>query len=130
LKASPSLVFLAYPNNPTGNLFASADIERILAALGDTGIVVDEAYEPFAQHSLWVACPSSKSGGDAHRVETGPGQVRLGYMSAAPALLAGLKCARLTINVLTRAAFEFALRFCLSMLNAWPCSTARAMRSR
>ena len=43
----PPLVFLAYPNNPTGNLFDSETIDRILRAA--PGIVVlDEAYHAFA----------------------------------------------------------------------------------
>eukprot|EP01041_Mallomonas_annulata_P027782 gene27782-49474_t len=44
----PALVYLSYPNNPTGNLFSADDIVAIIQALGDTGLaVVDEAYEPF-----------------------------------------------------------------------------------
>jgi histidinol-phosphate aminotransferase len=47
----PALVFIAYPNNPTGNLFAAADIEQIIHHA--PGIVVlDEAYHPFAQASF------------------------------------------------------------------------------
>ena len=47
----PALVFLAYPNNPTGNLFASEDIKKIIAA--STGLVViDEAYYAFARDSF------------------------------------------------------------------------------
>jgi histidinol-phosphate aminotransferase len=43
----PPLVLIAYPNNPTGNLFDSAAIERVLNAA--TGLVViDEAYHAFA----------------------------------------------------------------------------------
>jgi histidinol-phosphate aminotransferase len=47
----PALIFLAYPNNPTGNLFAIADIERIVAAAPGL-VVIDEAYHPFAQVSF------------------------------------------------------------------------------
>ncbi|MES2934873.1 MAG: aminotransferase class I/II-fold pyridoxal phosphate-dependent enzyme, partial [Pseudomonadota bacterium] len=46
---APSIVYLAYPNNPTGTLFGADEIERIIEAVGDTGlVVVDEAYQPFA----------------------------------------------------------------------------------
>ena len=31
-KHQPALLFLAYPNNPTGNSFAASDVERIIAA--------------------------------------------------------------------------------------------------
>jgi len=43
----PPLVFIAYPNNPTGNLFDEALVNRIVEAA--PGIVVlDEAYHAFA----------------------------------------------------------------------------------
>ncbi|MDD4928887.1 MAG: histidinol-phosphate transaminase [Gallionella sp.] len=47
----PELIFLAYPNNPTGNLFSASDIRQIIAA--STGlVVVDEAYYAFACDSF------------------------------------------------------------------------------
>ena len=117
----PALVFLAYPNNPTGNLFAGADIERILAALGDTGIaVVDEAYEPFAQHSFMGRLPEFENLVVMRTVsKLGLAGIRLGYMSAAPALLAQFEKVRppYNVNVLTQAAAEFALEH-LDVLNA------------
>lgn len=42
----PKLVFLCSPNNPSGNLIPSAQIERLLAL--PTTLVVDEAYIEFA----------------------------------------------------------------------------------
>jgi histidinol-phosphate aminotransferase len=49
----PALVYLAYPNNPTGNLWDDAVIERIILAQGAQGglVVMDEAYQPFASKS-------------------------------------------------------------------------------
>jgi histidinol-phosphate aminotransferase len=47
----PALVFLAYPNNPTGNLFRGADVEEILRAAPGL-VVVDEAYYAFADASF------------------------------------------------------------------------------
>ncbi len=47
----PALVFLAYPNNPTGNLFPIEDIERIVEAAPGL-VVIDEAYHPFAKVSF------------------------------------------------------------------------------
>jgi histidinol-phosphate aminotransferase len=47
----PALVFLAYPNNPTGNLFDPAAITRI-AELTPGLVVVDEAYHAFAGESF------------------------------------------------------------------------------
>jgi len=48
---APAVVFLAHPNNPTGNLFDDDDIEAILAAAPGL-VVVDEAYTAFAQASF------------------------------------------------------------------------------
>jgi histidinol-phosphate aminotransferase len=42
------LVFLCSPNNPTGNLIAAADIIRVADALGETILVLDEAYIEFS----------------------------------------------------------------------------------
>jgi histidinol-phosphate aminotransferase len=50
-REQPALVFLAYPNNPTGNLFPAASVERILAAAPGL-VVVDEAYYAFADASF------------------------------------------------------------------------------
>ncbi len=47
----PALIFLAYPNNPTGNAFTTSDIETIIEI--STGLVViDEAYAPFADNTF------------------------------------------------------------------------------
>ncbi len=47
----PALTWLAYPNNPTGNLFDAADVERIVRAA--PGIVaIDEAYYAYADASF------------------------------------------------------------------------------
>ena len=43
----PSLIYLAYPNNPTANLWNDAVIDRIIAAAPGL-VVMDEAYQPFA----------------------------------------------------------------------------------
>ncbi len=47
----PALLYLAYPNNPTANLWDSAVVERLIEAVGrHCGLVVmDEAYQPFAE---------------------------------------------------------------------------------
>jgi len=47
----PALVFLAYPNNPTGNLFSADDIAKIIEASPGL-VVVDEAYYAFASNSF------------------------------------------------------------------------------
>ncbi len=47
----PALVFIAYPNNPTGNLFDADVMERIINAAPGI-VVVDEAYHAFAGRSF------------------------------------------------------------------------------
>lgn len=109
----PALVFLSYPNNPTGNLFDENDMVEIIRALGDTGIaVVDEAYEPFAQQSFMSRLPEFDNLVVMRTVsKLGLAGIRLGYMSAAPKLLEQLDKVRppYNINVLTQVAAEFAL---------------------
>ena len=46
-KQQPAAVFIAYPNNPTGNLFATAAIDRVMDAAPGL-VVIDEAYHAFA----------------------------------------------------------------------------------
>jgi histidinol-phosphate aminotransferase len=46
----PAIVYIAYPNNPTANLFDDAIIERVIAAAPGL-VVIDEAYQPFASRS-------------------------------------------------------------------------------
>jgi len=49
-KHQPTIVYLAYPNNPTANLWDDAVIEKIIAAAPGL-VVMDEAYQPFASRS-------------------------------------------------------------------------------
>ncbi len=47
----PGIIFIAYPNNPTGNLFDTALLERIIEAAPGL-VVIDEAYHAFAGKSF------------------------------------------------------------------------------
>jgi len=49
----PAITYIAYPNNPTANLWDDGVIDRIVEAVGaQQGLVVfDEAYQPFAARS-------------------------------------------------------------------------------
>jgi histidinol-phosphate aminotransferase len=109
----PSIVFLAYPNNPTGNLFEADDMVEIIEALGETGIaVVDEAYQPFARTTFMGRLPQYPNLVVMRTLsKLGLAGIRLGYMSAAPALLAQFDKVRppYNVNVLTQVAAEFAL---------------------
>jgi histidinol-phosphate aminotransferase len=109
----PALVFLSYPNNPTGNLFAADDIVAIIKALDGFGLaVVDEAYEPFAQQTFMHRLPEFDNLVVMRTVsKLGLAGIRLGYLSAAPRLLEEFDKVRppYNINVLTQTAAEFAL---------------------
>ena len=109
----PAVTYLAYPNNPTGSLFDEAAIADILRAVGDRGIViVDEAYQPFAQASFMPRLPEFENLVVMRTVsKLGLAGIRLGYMSASAALLAEFEKVRppYNINVLTQATAEFVL---------------------
>ncbi len=50
-KHTPKLIFIAYPNNPTGNAFKRTDIEAIIKST-DALVVLDEAYYAYADDSF------------------------------------------------------------------------------
>ncbi|WP_338846175.1 histidinol-phosphate transaminase [Massilia sp. W12] len=112
-REQPALVYLSYPNNPTGNLFADSDIEAILqACAGRSLVVLDEAYQPFAQVSWMERLPQYPHMLVMRTVsKLGLAGIRLGYMSGHPDLLAQLEKLRppFNVNVLTEAAANFAL---------------------
>ena len=109
----PAITYLAYPNNPTGTLYDAADIEAVIRAMGDDGIVVvDEAYQPFAQESFMPRLPEFNNLVVMRTVsKLGLAGIRLGYMAASAALLQEFDKVRppYNINVLTQAAAEFVL---------------------
>ena len=56
LKNRPRVLFIANPNNPTGTLVHSAEIEAILQAATHTAVVIDEAYVEFSGATVvpWI----------------------------------------------------------------------------
>jgi len=107
----PAVTFLAYPNNPTGNLFDLNHIEAIIKASHGL-VVVDEAYHAFANSSLLHKL------GQYHNLlvmrtvsKMGLAGLRLGYLVGEPAWLNEIDKMRLpyNINVLTQLSTEFAL---------------------
>jgi histidinol-phosphate aminotransferase len=95
----PALVWLAYPNNPTGNLFDRAAVERI-AALAPGLVVVDEAYYAYARDSFLPRVLDHPNVVVVRTVsKIGMAGVRLGYAVAHPRWIAELDKVRPPYNV-------------------------------
>ncbi len=96
----PALVFLAYPNNPTGNAFDRAVIERIIQAAPGL-VVVDEAYHAFTGGLTFLPDVPRYSNLLVMRTlsKLGLAGLRLGYLVGAPAWIAELDKVRLPYNV-------------------------------
>ena len=107
----PAVVYLAYPNNPTGNCFDDAVVAEILR-IAPGLVVVDEAYQPFAQDS-WLPRLAEHDNLAVMRTvsKLGLAGLRLGYLVGRVDLLAELDKVRppYNVNVLTEAAAAFAL---------------------
>lgn len=95
----PAVIFIAYPNNPTGNLFDASGISRIIDAAPGL-VIVDEAYHAFANvtfmdrlaqfPNLLLMRTLSKSG---------LAGLRLGLLAGRPDWLMHLEKLRLPYNV-------------------------------
>lgn len=108
----PAVVFLAYPNNPTGNLFSKADMLRIIAAAPGV-VVVDEAYHAFADDSFMSLLADHENLLLMRTVsKMGLAGLRLGMLTGAPQWLEQFDKVRLpyNINILTQLSAEFALQ--------------------
>ena len=107
----PAVVFLAYPNNPTGNCFDRAAIDAILDAAPGL-VVVDEAYLPFAQQT-WMDQLAYRPNLLILRTlsKLGLAGARLGYLCGAPQIIEQIDKLRppFNVNVLTLAAVDFLL---------------------
>jgi histidinol-phosphate aminotransferase len=108
----PALIFLAYPNNPTGNLFDAQAMERILA-MNPGLVVVDEAYHAFAGASF---LPRLAARANLLVMRTlsklGLAGLRLGLLAGAPQWLREVDKVRLpyNVNVLSQQVAELVLR--------------------
>ena len=96
----PALVFLAYPNNPTGNLFDADDVRAILQAT-DGLVVLDEAYAPFAGGASWLSQLPAWPNLAVMRTcsKWGLAGARIGYLASASAWAAQLDKIRPPYNI-------------------------------
>ena len=98
----PAITYIAYPNNPTANLFNEHIIERIVEAVGrQNGLLVfDEAYQPFSSRT-WLP----RLGRYDHVLvlrtlsKFGLAGVRLGYLCGPQALIEEIDKVRPPYNV-------------------------------
>ena len=54
-KHHPRGVFICNPNNPTGKYLSRREIETVLDAIGDSLLILDEAYIAFVDEKLEFA---------------------------------------------------------------------------
>ncbi|MEN9544522.1 MAG: hypothetical protein RLZZ598_1355 [Pseudomonadota bacterium] len=98
----PALLYLAYPNNPTANLWNDAVIDRLIEAVGRQQglVVIDEAYQPFAARDSMARLE-----GHAHVLlmrtmsKFGLAGVRIGYLMGRTELIAEIDKLRPPFNV-------------------------------
>jgi histidinol-phosphate aminotransferase len=107
----PAVIFIAYPNNPTGNLFTASKIRAVIEASKGL-VVIDEAYAPFADASFIDSLAVYDTVLVMRTVsKLGLAGLRLGYLVGQPPLIAQLDKIRLpyNINSLTQLSAAFAL---------------------
>lgn len=110
-KEQPALVFLAQPNNPTGNLWGDEKLRRIIEAAPGL-VVLDEAYTAFTQADYldWLSdYPNLLIMRTLSKV--GLAGLRLGILVGDPAWIEQINKLRLpyNINSLTQLTAAFAL---------------------
>jgi len=111
-ETQPLVIFLAYPNNPTSNLFNEQDIKEILK-IAPGMVIVDEAYAPFADASFINKLPEHENLLVMRTVsKLGLAGLRLGFIAGNKAIIEQLNKIRLpyNINCLTQATANFALK--------------------
>lgn len=112
----PALLFIAQPNNPTGNVYAEDDLRRLIEA-APGWVIIDEAYAPFTDSSClsWLGHSDNQSPNLLVMrtvSKMGLAGLRLGLLAGPPALIEEVDKTRLPYNVgsLTQASAGFALR--------------------
>jgi histidinol-phosphate aminotransferase len=111
-RSEPSLIWLSYPNNPTGNLFDESLIEETLTRFPHTLVVLDEAYHPFAKKT-WASRLNDFKNMLVLRTlsKLGLAGIRLGYLAGHVDLMTQINKVRppYNVNTLTAITAELAL---------------------
>jgi histidinol-phosphate aminotransferase len=96
----PGVVFVASPNNPTGNRMSEDRLRALLAAAGDALVVLDEAYVDYAGPSLrsWRA-EHPRLAVLRTLSKVGLAALRLGWLEADEALVREIDKVRQPFNV-------------------------------
>ena len=98
-REQPALIFLAYPNNPTGNLFSADDVKKIIECAKGL-VVVDEAYYAFASDSFLSRLPDYQNLLVMRTFsKLGMAGLRLGFLAGGDEWLSQLEKLRLPYNV-------------------------------
>ncbi len=98
-ETQPAVIFIAWPNNPTGNLFDQESIETIIKAAPGL-VVIDEAYHVFAQKSM-MSCLKKYQNVLLMRTlsKLGLAGLRLGMLFGASEWISELEKLRLPYNI-------------------------------
>jgi histidinol-phosphate aminotransferase len=102
----PAIVYLAYPNNPTANLWDAGVMATVVAAAGEAGslVVIDEAYQPFSSCS-YLDRIAAEPEQHAHVLlmrtlsKFGLAGVRIGYLLGRSALIDQINKVRPPYNI-------------------------------
>jgi histidinol-phosphate aminotransferase len=109
----PNVVWLAYPCNPTGNLFPAQAVEAILRASPGL-VVVDEAYQPYAGGATFMPRLAEFDNLLVMRTvsKIGMAGMRLGYLCGQAAWIKEFDKVRppFNVGVMTQAMVELMLR--------------------
>lgn len=111
-KHQPALIFIAYPNNPTGVCFRREEVEAIIRAAQGI-VVVDEAYGAFSRDSFLPQAGSVENLVVMRTIsKIGFAGLRIGYATGSPAVMGELAkiLPPYNMNQLSLATAKFALQ--------------------
>lgn len=98
--ARPNIVFVASPNNPTGNRMSSDRLEALAAQMKDVFLVIDEAYVDYAGESARDLRARFPNVGILRTVsKLGLAALRVGWLEAGESLVREIDKARQPFNV-------------------------------